>query len=86
MCQTVRHEHRKARKEHRCTWCGQKILAGEKYHFFVVIYEGEAQSNKFHPECEEDLQAAITDQRGGCFEFLPGEQERPKVMNETPQP
>jgi len=31
----------KARKEHRCQYCGKKILAGEIYHRETGIYESE---------------------------------------------
>lgn len=42
--------------------------------------EGEMCSNKFHPECDE----ACTEEarhEGGCFEFMPGENERPQLPN-----
>lgn len=42
---------RKARKEHRCIWCGEPISSGEHYHFQVGIFDGDFQNNKFHQEC-----------------------------------
>lgn len=42
-----------ARKEHRCIWCGQTILKGEKYDRWVGIFEGDFNCNKFHKECSK---------------------------------
>jgi hypothetical protein len=40
-----------ARKEHRCIWCPEKILPKETYAVETCIFEGDFQSNKYHPEC-----------------------------------
>lgn len=77
MCITLHHETRRARKVHRCTWCGQTIEPGQRYFHFSVIFEGELQTNKMHPECEDALQDAASDEPGGCYVFEPGEGERP---------
>jgi len=41
----------KARKPHRCCWCGQQINAGEVYRRQRTIFDGALQSNAWHPEC-----------------------------------
>lgn len=41
-----------ARKEHRCEFCNQKILAGEKYHRQSGKYEGEFFDRCLHMTCD----------------------------------
>lgn len=43
----------KARKEHKCIWCGEKILIGETYSYSVGIFCGEFYSNKMHLDCNK---------------------------------
>ncbi len=80
MCITLASESPVAKKEHTCDWCGQQILIGEKYHRDRVIFEGQAMTNKFHDEC---FGAATheANEDGGCYTFLPGENERPASTN-----
>ncbi len=33
-----------ARKQHRCIWCGEGILKGEKHAHFAGKWEGEFQN------------------------------------------
>lgn len=40
-----------ARKEHRCEYCGEKILKGEKHIKFSGVFEGEFQNWRMHDEC-----------------------------------
>jgi hypothetical protein len=42
---------RKARKEHRCIWCPEKILKGESYLDERSVYDGAMQNHHWHPEC-----------------------------------
>ena len=42
---------RKARKSHKCIWCGRKITAGFKYQYTSGIFEGDFQSNHWHLAC-----------------------------------
>jgi hypothetical protein len=72
-------ETRKARKQHLCSWCGQKIEPGETYEFSYFIFDGDPQSNRFHKECDAACSAAAREE-GGEFEFSPGENERPVVQ------
>jgi len=41
----------KARKQHRCIWCGEAIVIGEKYVLHKIKFDGVFQSNKYHAEC-----------------------------------
>lgn len=65
-----------ARKQHRCIWCGESILPGEKYRDERSIFDGEFQYHKWHPEC---CDAAAKDEEmaewGG--EFSAYDNERP---------
>jgi hypothetical protein len=46
-----------ARKQHKCTWCGQPIMKGERYWRWCSISEGTyATTSKMHPECREACQ------------------------------
>lgn len=44
---------RKARKKHRCIWCGEDIEIGETYSYWAGIFEGQFQSNHMHLECDK---------------------------------
>jgi hypothetical protein len=83
MCTFLSYDTRRARKQHACSWCGQKIEAGDSYDNQAVIFEGEMCVNKFHPECGEAAQEAGREE-GGCFEFMPGENERPQIPSPDP--
>ena len=76
MCTFLSEETHKARKQHSCSWCGQKIEPGEMYVRQRLIFEDAPTTNKFHPECDASSQV-VARQEGGCFEFNPGENERP---------
>ena len=65
--------HPKARKEHRCIWCGEKILIGETYRHEKSVYDGDMQDHKWHLECDK---AAAEHFRNG-EEFMAGDNERP---------
>lgn len=53
MCFTLlEQKHPKARKEHICEWCGEKINIGEKYYRYKGIYDGDFQDTCMHLECE----------------------------------
>ena len=76
----------KARKEHQCIWCGEKILIGEKYRREKSAYDGSMQNHAWHIECDLDCRA-----ENGCgeFELEPGGSERPSARlgfeNDTAQ-
>jgi hypothetical protein len=73
---TISSEERKARKEHRCTWCGQMILIGEKYRHERVRVDGDMNTNDMHLECDEALAELCRYEGGACY-FDPYENERP---------
>ena len=43
----------KARKDHRCYWCGQLIKKGTRYHHWAGVSYGEFYDTKVHLECGE---------------------------------
>ena len=45
--------HVKARKTHKCAWCAESILTGERHPHFVGKWEGEFQNWRMHAECYE---------------------------------
>jgi ribosomal protein S27AE len=63
-----------ARKEHRCTNCGESINAGDAYKRWSSV-ENVWFTSKMHPEC---LQWLLDDADGGEFEYTPYDGERPK--------
>lgn len=64
-----------AKKQHRCIWCGEGVLAGEKYYREQSIYEGQMQNHAWHEECIEDARETL---HNGDDEFLPYSNERPE--------
>ena len=71
-----------ARKEHRCIWCGQKILIGEKYCDRRGAFDGSIQRDRFHLECEKSSSEYF---RSGEDEFDPYENERPTTPPAKPE-
>lgn len=58
----------KARKEYSCIWCSEKILIGETHIKEVGEYEGDFQSNRWHPECHNAAQMYFEENGEDCFE------------------
>lgn len=71
---------RVARKQHRCTNCGEPIAPGETYKRWIS-FDDSAFTSKMHPEClvslEEDCQY-------GKFEYMPYSGARPEAMDDSP--
>lgn len=65
----------KARKVHRCIWCGQKIDKGETYVNEHSVFDGEMQNHHWHHECL-DYAKEINDE--AVWEFSPYENARPE--------
>lgn len=40
-----------AKKHHKCIWCGEPIFIGQPYERQPVVFDGDFQDNKYHPEC-----------------------------------
>jgi hypothetical protein len=69
----------KAKKEHRCTWCGQQILVGDEYVRIRGVFEGEPQTDKLHPECD-DAASEYFREWGADEGYSPYENERPEKV------
>jgi hypothetical protein len=65
----------KARKQHRCIWCGQPINKGDVYLFQAITWDGSIQNQHWHFECADAQQAEARET--GEPEFMPHENERP---------
>jgi hypothetical protein len=65
-----------ARKDHKCSWCGQPITKATRYIYSSGIWEERVVVNKTHPECDE---AAAEDYRMYGEGFMPYENERPSI-------
>jgi len=69
----------RARKEHRCIWCGQSICVGETHCHERSIYDGEFQNHRWHRECHEAGRDTANFE-GGSFEFDPYTNNRGAVQ------
>lgn len=66
----------KAKKEHRCIYCGGPILVEERYVQQEGFYDGKPYRNRYHQEC---FDTCIDDGKSGCdWEFTPYEGEYPE--------
>lgn len=64
----------KARKPHRCTWCGEEIAPSTNYwRWYSVNEDGCGSTSKMHDECFDAVKQ--DDER----EYFPFENERPRV-------
>ena len=70
-------EKLKARKPHCCMSCGEVIDVGETYYRWRSYIDGDAGTNKMHPECYE-----LHDADGGEWEYSLYNYERP-ITNTT---
>lgn len=53
MPQTYHERVRKARKEHSCCECGEKILPGQEYKYISGVWDGRGDDFKQCLRCEE---------------------------------
>jgi hypothetical protein len=49
---------RTARKEHRCGWCPEPIVAGDRYSYSAGAEDGHAYTWKMHEECDAAFSSA----------------------------
>lgn len=78
MCTTLWIENRTAAKPHRCIWCDEPIGCRELYVAAAVVFDGEFQSQQWHPECVVEQQRQLDRGELDPFEgFPPGENHRP---------
>jgi len=64
----------KARKNHRCYWCGETICRGETYVRWGWAEDGKMSTVRMHPEC---YKAASDSIKSNYDEYLP-ECENPR--------
>lgn len=67
-----------ARKPHSCTYCAGQIEVDEQYLRWMNVDNGNAVTNKMHPECLAYLEEST---QGGHFEYDIYGGERPSGMN-----
>jgi hypothetical protein len=65
-------------KSHRCSWCDQRIEAGQPYKRYRWFDGGEAETCRLHPECFDAMEIDC-ELNGGWIEWTPG-QERPECL------
>lgn len=58
MTRTFRNSYPKAKKQHKCDYCGEIIEIGEVYSYWVGTFEGYFQANKMHLECSKALNSS----------------------------
>jgi hypothetical protein len=68
-----------ARKDHKCSWCGQPIPKATRYVYSSGVWEDRIVVNKMHPGCAE---AAAEDYRMYGEGFTPYDNERPPPAKE----
>lgn len=76
-------ELRKARKPHKCIWCGQSIEIGARYRYERVRGPDGMDFNPWHLECDEAHREASRVDHDG--EFTPYDNERPALPQSEPQ-
>ena len=69
-----------ARKDYRCVWCWQPIPRGMKHYHHICKYDGELQSNRYHPECEWDCGEVAKAEGFYEIDFMPGVADRKEVL------
>ena len=67
--------HPKARKEHRCIYCGGPILVGEQYVQQTGFYDGGPYRSRYHDECWTNC--ANECEHYGEWEFTPHSADYP---------
>jgi len=73
---------RRARKQHKCIWCGQAINIGDTFEDERSVYEGHVQHHRWHAECLDGQRKIASE--WGSDEFSAYENERPASDNRTP--
>lgn len=63
------HTYPKARKEHKCEYCGKKIEIGQKYSYETGKYDGDMFSRKLCLTCENILAEYCKSKGYGEFDW-----------------
>ena len=64
-----KHKEQTAKKEHKCSWCGETIEVGERYYYQAGTYYGDFQVTKMHLECNNACSKASYED--GMEEYCP---------------
>lgn len=64
----------KAKKTHKCIWCGESIIPHEIYIREKSVYDKDMQNFAWHLECKDDQGFALDN---GETEFTPYSAPRP---------
>ena len=70
----------KARKEHKCIWCGERIDKGEQHLNESSIYDEHWQRHRWHLECDADARNYFRETHEDSFD--PHEAHRPDVSDQ----
>ena len=68
-----------ARKPHKCIWCGERIVVGEKYRRERSVFDDNMQDHKWHLDCDADAAEYF---KHGDSEFSAYENERPSKVSQ----
>jgi hypothetical protein len=75
-----------ARKDHKCCWCGELILCGEKYLREKSVYDGRMQDHRWHFECHEAAARFFRASHDGEFDLYGNPRGRePEDWPEDPE-
>lgn len=58
----------RAKKQHPCIWCVEKIEVGEIYQQEVLKFDGDFQDNRYHPECLDACKKSLKQEGESEFE------------------
>jgi len=72
----------KARKIHKCVWCGEPILIGEQHHKWVGIFEGDFNNWRMHDECWDAADRERSEDYHSDGSFEPHEHKRGMTIEE----
>ena len=67
---------KKARKRHKCFWCGDPIQLGEPYSYWGWASDGGVERIKVQPECEIAWQATCNNEFDGIYVTIPYDHEK----------
>ena len=63
----------KAKKAHKCAWCGEEIPVGEIHRHEVSKYCGDFQNHRWHLECDEAAKKSFDESFDEEFELYGNE-------------
>ncbi len=75
----------KARKDHKCSWCGELIHKGTIYNYSTGIFDGHFYTSHTHDECLKAMHRSRNEKSLDDDGFTPYEQLRGKSIGEQMQ-